>query len=193
MGRKSKQDANAWLRAGFRALVETGPGALKAEPLARQLETTKGSFYWHFPNVPGFHIAMMAYWEQRAFTDIVAFVEAEPSPTLRLRKLGQIAAQAAGPEYGGQDVEPAIRAWARSDPMVAQAVRRIDDQRLAYLTKLLSEIGLGNPVFARLIYAGLIGLEDLASRDQIDSDGAMATLIDLILTVEHPDTDKVGA
>ncbi|MEH6751885.1 MAG: TetR family transcriptional regulator, partial [Paracoccaceae bacterium] len=34
--------------AGLAALAEAGPVALKAEPMARRLGTTKGSFYWHF-------------------------------------------------------------------------------------------------------------------------------------------------
>ena len=34
------------------ALAETGPEALKAEPLAARLGVSKGSFYWHFRDVP---------------------------------------------------------------------------------------------------------------------------------------------
>jgi len=37
-----------WLDAGLAALAAEGPAALRAEALARQLNTTKGSFYWHF-------------------------------------------------------------------------------------------------------------------------------------------------
>jgi hypothetical protein len=49
---------------------------------------------------------------------------------------------------------------------------------------MLDEIGITNPEFARLIYAGLIGLEDLSSRDQQEHAGPMGTLIDLILSLE---------
>lgn len=179
--RLTKQD---WLRAGFVSLVENGPSGLKAEPLARRLNTTKGSFYWHFRDVSQFHAAMMTFWQQGAFADIVAFLEREPSVPKRLRLLGQIATGAAWAGYQGAPIEPAIRAWSRSDAKVAQVVLQIDQQRLSYLTTMLDEIGITNPEFARLIYAGLIGLEDLSSRDGQEHAEPMGTLIDLILSLE---------
>jgi len=184
MGKSKRLTKEDWLRAGFRALTALGPAGLKAEPLARQLGTTKGSFYWHFPDVRHFRQAMLAHWEQRAFTNIITFLEAEPSVAKRLRLLGQIAANAAWPEYGDGPIEPAIRAWSRADAMVADAVARVDAQRLAYLAGLLAEIGLTNPDFARIIYAGLIGLEDLSSRDGQAIQEPLGTLVDLILTLE---------
>ncbi|MCF6232889.1 MAG: TetR/AcrR family transcriptional regulator [Rhodobacteraceae bacterium] len=179
--RLTKQD---WLRAGFIALVERGPSGLKAEPLARQLKTTKGSFYWHFRDVSQYRGAMLAYWQQSAFSNIVEHLEREPSVPKRLRLLGQIATGAAWQGYNGAPIEPAIRAWSRSDAQVAQVVLQIDEHRLRYLETMLTEIGISNPEFARLIYAGLIGLEDLSSRDGQAHAGPMGTLIDLILTLE---------
>ncbi len=179
--RLTKED---WLRAGFIALTEQGPSSLKAERLARQIGTTKGSFYWHFQDVRHFRQAMLTYWEQRAFADIVTHLETEISIPKRLRHLGQIAANAAWPGYDGPPIEPAIRAWSRSDAMVAEAVQRIDTKRLDYLARMLGELGLTNPDFARIIYAGLIGLEDLSSRDGQDRAAPLGTLIDLVLTLE---------
>lgn len=179
--RLSKDD---WLRVGFRALTDQGESGLKAEPLARRLNATKGSFYWHFRDIGQFRKAMMEHWEQRAFVDIVTLLDAEPSVPRRLRQLGQIAAVAVWPGYGEGPIEPAIRAWARSDATVAEALRRVDDRRLDYLAAMLAEIGLGNPDFSRIIYAGLIGLEDLSSRDARDIQAPMGTLIDLVLTLE---------
>jgi AcrR family transcriptional regulator len=173
-----------WHKAGFRALTKLGPEGLKAEPMARDMNTTKGSFYWHFRDVGQFRQAMLEHWEQRAFTDIVSVLEQEPSIPKRLRRLGQIAANAAWPDYGDGPIEPAIRAWARSDAAVAGAVRRVDTKRLDYLAGLLAGIGLSNPDFARIIYGGLIGLEDLSSRDDLDIQAPLGTLIDLVLTLE---------
>lgn len=179
--RLSKDD---WLKAGFRALTKHGPTGVKAEPLARSLNTTKGSFYWHFKDIAQFRAAMLTHWEQRAYTDVVDQLEGERSIPKRLRLLGQIAANAAWPDYGEGPIEPAIRAWSRSDAMAAQAVRRVDARRLDYLGALLAEIGLTNPDFARIIYAGLIGLEDLSSRDDQPIQPPLGTLIDIVLTLE---------
>jgi len=184
MNKPSRLTREDWLQAGFTALAESGPNGLKAEPLARRIGTTKGSFYWHFQDVGQFHVAMMAYWEKRAFTEVVDYLAQEPFIPKRLRLLGQIAANAAWPGYEGTPIEPAIRAWSRSEMMVSQVVQRVDAQRLDYLTDMLGEIGLTNPDFARLVYAGLIGLEDLSSRDGQTPAAPLGTLIDLILSLE---------
>lgn len=184
MPRPPKQTAEDWLRAGFRELVTHGPEGLKAEALARGLGTTKGSFYWYFSDVAAFKAAMLEHWEKRAFTDVVDFLDDEPALPVRLRKLGKIAANAAGSEYGGAQLEPALRAWARSDGAVASALLRVDELRLAYLQNLLSDLDIKNADFARLIYASLIGLEDLSSRDNIPTQQPLGTLIDLILALE---------
>lgn len=184
MTKRSRLTREDWLAAGFAALVQGGPGAIKAEVIARDLKTTKGSFYWHFRDVPEYCNAMMAHWEARGFAEITALVEAEDTPAQRLRRLGELAAKGAEKPYGGGALEPAIRAWALADPEVARAVARIDGLRLEYLGGLLSAHGLTNPDFARVIYAALIGLEDLAVHDDGPVAPPLATLIDLILALE---------
>ncbi len=178
--RLSKED---WLRSGFLALTEAGASALKAEPMARRLQTTKGSFYWHFADVPAFHTAMLKEWESKAYADIVTQIDDEDSAAHKLRTLGQIAVSGAPAEYGGIALEPAIRAWGRSDPAVAEAVARVDGLRMQYLSALLKEIGLTNPELVRILYASFIGMEDLSSRDGEVNGPAMGTLVDLILAL----------
>ncbi len=184
MKKSSRLTSDDWIRAGFAALVQDGPKAVRAEAIARRLGTTKGSFYWHFQDVPAYCAAMMLHWETRGYDEITALVETEHSAPQKLRRLAEIAAKGAENAYGGAATEPAIRAWARSDPMVAQAVARLDRLRLEYLGDLLGELGLTNPEFARLIYAALIGLEELHLTDGKAVAPPLATLIDLILALE---------
>ncbi|TCL00479.1 TetR family transcriptional regulator [Shimia isoporae] len=178
--RLSKQD---WLKAGFVALTEAGGGALKAEPMARRLKTTKGSFYWHFKDVPAFHSAILKEWESKAYADIVTQIEEQESAVHKLRALGQIAVSGAPADYGGIALEPAIRAWGRSDPKVAEAIARVDGLRMQYLSALMKEIGLTNPELVRILYASVIGMDDLSSRDGEINGPAMGTLVDLILAL----------
>ncbi len=180
---KNRLSPETWIAAGFRALSEKGPSALKAEPLARSLNTTKGSFYWHFDDVPAFHAAMLHLWEDRAFTGIVTALESETNPVQRLRKLGEIAAQSAPEEFGGPAAEPAIRAWARDNTKVAEAVDRIDAKRMGYLSDLFADIGLTNAELPRILYGGLIGMEELSRHDGASNKEALATLVDLILAL----------
>lgn len=169
--------------AGFKALTEAGPAALKAEPLARRLGTTKGSFYWHFSDVATYHQALMLHWESRAFRDIVDALDDQDGPVQKLRSLGLVATASARDAFGGIGLEPAIRAWSRENSAVAQAVARVDGKRMAYLSGLMAEIGLSNPDLTRILYAAFVGTEDLSTRDGVDNASSMGSLVDLILAL----------
>ncbi len=172
-----------WVLAGFRALVQQGPQALKAEPLARALNTTKGSFYWHFKDVPAFHTAMLLHWERHALAGIIALVESEDTAVSALRRLAQMSVSQDDADYGGKHAEPAMRAWARSDTQVSLAVAEVDGKRLAYLQNLLKRCGVSNPELARAIYAASLGMNELSTRDDADNQSAIATLVDLVLAL----------
>ncbi|WP_432448797.1 TetR/AcrR family transcriptional regulator [Aliiroseovarius marinus] len=178
-----KLSAESWILAGFRALARSGPQALKAEPLAREVGATKGSFYWHFKDVPAFHAAMLALWEERAVDDITRFLDAETDPVRRLYMLGDISTST-DEEHGGDAVEPAIRAWAQSDHTVADAVERIDRKRMEYLSGILSDLDLTNPDFARMIYGAYIGMGTLSAKDGADNKSAMSTLLAALLALQ---------
>ena len=162
---------DSWINAGFEALVAQGPSALKAEVLARQLKTTKGSFYWHFKDVPAFQEAMLTTWHAQALEDVLTQVGQSGEPDTRLRTFGQTVL--------ASPIEPKLRIWAASDTRVANALAEVDAERLQYLTRLLGSLGLGNPDFARALQATLIGLPFGA-----DADGsAFETLVDTVLAL----------
>jgi AcrR family transcriptional regulator len=175
----SRLSREKWLKAGFEALAEAGAQALKAEPLARRLGTTKGSFYWHFADVPDFHNALLGQWEEMAISRIVTALASEYTPTGRLRRMGQVIAD----KGAGGVIEPAIRAWAKGDALAAEAVARVDQTRLEYLRELLGETGIQNPEMARIIYAASIGMEDLGEGDANENARSMGSLVDLILAL----------
>ncbi len=180
MAKTSRRLARAdWLRTGLDALAETGPSALKAEPLARRLGTTKGSFYWHFEDVPAFHAALLAQWEDEATARTDTALAAEDGAVARLRRLAQIIAErdAAFP------VEPAVRAWAKDSDAARAAIARLDDHRLTQIQALLAEIGIANPEMARIIYAAGIGMEELGKDTTGTNAAAMGSLVDLVLAL----------
>ncbi|MBV7377309.1 TetR/AcrR family transcriptional regulator [Maritimibacter dapengensis] len=180
---KPRLKVENWIAAGFRALISHGPEALKAEPLARDLGTTKGSFYWHFKDVPDFRFKMLSHWLEHAMVALQSAIDAGGTPTERLYRLAD-ATTAESDDFGGAAAEPAIRAWAQSDPMVAKAVEEIDRRRLAYVERVLKDLDFTNPDFARIIYGAYIGMGTLSATDGRDNKDALSTLMAAILALQ---------
>ncbi len=172
-----------WMRAGFRALSAGGPQGLRAESLARDLGTTKGSFYWHFADVPAFHAAMLTRWADDALLALPAALQDAPTPAARLRRLGQIGTALVLPDLADAPLEPAIRAWAHGSGQAAAAIARVDAARLAMIREMLAGMGITNPEIARLLLGAGIGLTDMGLRDGSDPTAAMGSLVDLVLAL----------
>lgn len=171
-----------WLTAGLDVLCSHGPGAVKAEPLARHLGTTKGSFYWHFQDVRDFHEKLLAVWEASVLEELVTVLKSEQTPTGRLRYMAQVIATPA--QTSSKDnPEPAIRGWARSCPPASAAVARVDAERLGALHELLSGTGISNPEMARIIYATGIGMKQMGEAIEGENQRSMGSLVDLVLAL----------
>lgn len=160
--------------AGYRALARTGPSALRAEALARDLGATKGSFYWHFRDLPDYLGKLIEYWEQQAYDGVVNRIDHEQTPRARLEQLSMLAAGFRDPSYGGAALEPALRAWALSSPEVAAAVVRMDARRMEYLADLCRQAGISDEKAPLALYGLAVGLEVL---DMAGSQAAMRLLL----------------
>ncbi len=176
MSTKTRLTPDDWHKAGLTALAASGPEALKAEPLARALGTTKGSFYWHFADVPAFRAALLTYWADTANLAL------DPPGDRRgaVAQLHDLVKDGFADKAGA---EPAIRAWARSDAAAAQAVAELDQQRLAHLQALLATIGVTNPDIARMLYAARIGMGQIRAGSGAENDSSLDTLVDLVLAL----------
>lgn len=172
--KRQRLSRDSWIDAGLNALVAKGPAALAAEPLARDLNTTKGSFYWHFKDVPEFQSALLKRWLSAAFAEVVAALAEEGTAEERLRRFGK---RTLNNKY-----DPALRAWAVTDKTVAKAVAQVDAERLTYVANLLRHIGITNDDFARSCLGALIGLPSLGSKASAGK--AFETMVDLVLALK---------
>ncbi len=162
---KTRLGRNDWVLAGYRALVRGGIGAVKVESVAREVGTTKGSFYWHFKDLAELHQTMLELWEALATTAITAAVKASGlDPRGQLMLLVDMVSVRPGEAFGGVEIEPALRDWGRIDPRARDVLRRVDRQRLLDLQDFLRAAGVAETELlpkAQLIYAAVIGLENL--------------------------------
>ena len=183
---QAKLSSNEWIEAAFRALSTSGPQAIKAEAIARDLGVSKGSFYWHFTNVADLKTKMLEHWFEAATQEIIAQVnQVEGSPTEKLQTLVDIATGNKSEPYGGVSVEAAIRDWGKYSQQAGEMVKRVDTQRLNYLTEQLQAAGSDEAsarTNAEVLYAGLIGLEILAAEDLANLRASMHHLLQKILS-----------
>jgi AcrR family transcriptional regulator len=93
--------AKDWLDQGLRTLATRGFTALKAEPLAKAMGVSRGSFYWHFADIGAFHSAILKHWRKVAAEQIIANLEAASDHDDPLRLLlRQAFAGEGGPHLG---------------------------------------------------------------------------------------------
>ncbi|MCA2013029.1 TetR/AcrR family transcriptional regulator [Pararhodobacter sp. CCB-MM2] len=155
-----------WIAAAFRRLAQGGLAAVRAEAIARDLGVSKGSFYWHFKDLPDLKARMLAHWLDRATEQVMALtVEGGGDATARLERLTDLASSDLSERYGGPRAELAIRDWARLEPGAGEAQRAADTARLAFLTGLLQQAGLTRAEAergARQIYGCYLGAQLLA-------------------------------
>lgn len=148
--------ATDWLDAGLKALAKNGVAALKADPLAKALGVSRGSFYWHFRDVEAFHAAVLARWRDIATERIIANVErhADAAQAVEYLLRGAFAARS--------DLEVAVRSWATHDAAARKTVREIDQRRMSYIEALLKRSGMAAETArarAQILYWAFLGFE----------------------------------
>ena len=146
--------AKDWLDQGLKTLTHSGFTALKAEPLAKAMGVSRGSFYWHFADIGAFHAAILKHWREVAAEQIIANLEAasaNDNPLVLLLR------QAFGAKLA---LEKAVRTWATVDPAARAAVQAIDRRRLGYVERLLRASGLSPGIArarAQILYWAFLG------------------------------------
>lgn len=185
MTTKTSLSSDDWIKAAFRALSSGGVQAIRAEAIARALKVSKGSFYWHFRDVPDLKAQMLEHWAAQATDAIIADVEANGgSGREQLELLVEAATGDRNLVYGGVQAEGAIREWARYDSTAAAVLRAVDQRRLDYVADLFAKCGFSAASAqsgANILYGGLIGLEALASGELADLRADMLTLLSALL------------
>jgi AcrR family transcriptional regulator len=169
-----------WLNIGIQALVEKGVETVRVEPLAKLLNVTRGSFYWHFKNRDDLLEEILREWEARNTKSIIEQIEGlNSSPVAKLLSLLEIAAE------DDNLLEKAVRVWSVNDARAAVAIARVDEQRLDYLQNLFLQLGfseLDSKVRAQIAYSVRLGWFVMASSSYASERLKEIRLVHAILT-----------
>jgi len=186
VGRVSRQD---WVDAARRALIKGGVDAVKVDRLAREMNITRGSFYWHFNARQDLLAAVLTDWADRAVEPFAEILENHHgAPRHQLERLLSLFSG-----RGGLDpaLEAAIRSWARIDDAAAREVSQADEARIAMLEQALSALGYDREhakARAKIAYFHQIGASLSGANSAAQS--SMTELMDLMLS---PAADKAEA
>ena len=150
--RLSRQD---WIEAALQALADGGPPAVAVERLAARLQTTKGSFYWHFKDREELITEALATWERNATDALIEEMQQIADPVERLRTLLVAATELEEEEHPDVRLLPSA-----SDPVVGEVVKRVQRKRLDFLARAFRDAGFPpaeSRLRARLAYSLYLG------------------------------------
>ncbi len=146
-GRRGRE---AYFQAAREILADRGPDGVTVANLCARLGVTKGSFHHHFATTSGFVEALAEHWAA-SFLGVQEAMAADPDPVRRLEALYQGSLSLPHP------AEATWRAWGWTDPVVADALRRVEERGQILTTQVLTEL-LGDPDRADLLAELGIGL-----------------------------------
>ena len=174
-----------WLRSGFEILVRSGADSITLETLGAKLKLSKGSFYHHFKNRDDFLKHLIKYWESSMTDWVIDTAQLESSNhKKRLMKLAELTSRVAA-----MPVERAIRDWARQNPGVRRALKRVEKKRRDYLHYLLAQAGIREPLLvSRIIYSIYIGTQYL---DPPTTDKEMLRMYQQIIPLQQKSGKQV--
>jgi AcrR family transcriptional regulator len=149
-----------WANAALDAIAEGGVSAVAVEALAPRVGASKGSFYWHFDDRAAVLEEALAVWESSLTDAVIDELQRVADPLERLRRLLLLA-------FGGGiagRLATALTTQPATERM-AEALRRVTDRRLAFLTEAFAELGFAAPdarTRALITYNAYLGFFALA-------------------------------
>ena len=170
-------------------MANKGVAAVKVEVLARQLEVSKGSFYWHFKNRQELLEGILQRWENETLW-LIEESQKEPTPKEQLIKMFILAEELSNLP----DPETAIFIWANQEPAVQKRVRIIETKRVDYLNQLLQDYGF-DEVEARhkaeIAYFAFMGFWERTERDK-EFDLSMKEFGDFLISLLFSPVKKMN-
>lgn len=134
-----------WIDAAARVLVDKSVDGISVDALAKGLNVTRGSFYWHFKDREDLLRQLLQTWRDTATEQIIdRFERRNTKPRELIRELLRLPFHGTSAQRGAS-IELAIRAWARRDELARHVVDDVDAKRQAYIAHCFSALGFDIP------------------------------------------------
>lgn len=146
-----------WINAALEVLAPEGIDAVQITRLARKLDATRGSFYWHFKDRDDLLDCITAHWQAANSGVIAELLDGAASLTEGVLSLFYLWVN---DEQFSSQLDQAIRDWARHDSAIHAVVQREEDGRVAAIAAFFRKHGYTQDdayVRARVIYFTQVG------------------------------------
>lgn len=169
--KRTRLSSDDWERAALELIAEKGVKGLAVEPLARRLDITKGSFYWHFKDRNALLAATLKRWEDHDTRNLNKSLGNGDNPGQQLVSFFRRVVE----EGLTHEVYRELCA-AANDPTVAPVIRRVTKRRMTQITGAFRKMGMSiedAEYRARLAYSAYLGFLQLQRQNQAPEVGSL--------------------
>jgi AcrR family transcriptional regulator len=155
--------ATNWIAAAASRFADQGIEGVRVEVLARDLNTSKGSFYWHFRDRGDLLERLLDEWER---SELLWF-ENEDGLASAASRWARYIERSADPQRVRMAV--AMRSWARRDERVAHRLAAIERKQTRSIAGVLRDVGFPErpaELWSEIVYMVCLGWSDRAMRDR---------------------------
>ncbi len=141
-----------WIDQAIEVLVESGIDAVQITDLARRMNITRGSFYWHFENRDDLLDAITKEWQQRNTGVMVDALRIATTLDEGLLALFEVWVDK---KLFDPELDQSMREWSRRSESLGKKVQKEDNSRVGAIAGFLEQHGYQHPesfVRARVIY-----------------------------------------
>lgn len=158
LSRGWRGSAEVWVNAAYETLIESGVDQVKIMPLARKLNLSRTSFYWHFSDRDSLLDALVTLWREKNTANLKGqtqlYADSITEAVLNLFDCWIT------PELFDAKLEFAMRSWAQTAPDLKSIFEQADAERVTAIGAMFARFGFGPEqadIRANTIYLTQVG------------------------------------
>jgi len=160
--------AEDWIARGLQTLIESGIEAVQITALARRLDVTRGSFYWHFESREALLDALLTHWRRQ--NTGVMIESLDDAESLDSGILALFSVWVDDTRFDPK-LDQAVRDLARHSDTLHSTVKSEDDARVDAIAAFYARHGYEQPeafIRARVLYYTQVSYYALATDKEED-------------------------
>jgi len=158
-----------WLDGAYKLLVENGVDAVKVMPLAKALDMSRTSFYWHFEDREALLDALIERWKKQNTGNLISqtsmYAETITEAMLNLFDCW------VNPQLFDARMDFAIRNWAHQSANLKNILEQNDTERIEAIGAMFLRFGFDKEradVRAHTVYYTQIGYISMMVEEPVD-------------------------